>query len=62
MTPYTIGFIGVGHIGSQIAKAVIKAGRPVVISNSRGPDALADLVQELGPQARAVTETSAAQE
>lgn len=32
MTPYTIGFIGVGRIGSQVARAVIKAGHPIVIA------------------------------
>ena len=62
MTPYTIGFIGVGRIGTQVARAVIKAGHPIVISNSRGPQTLADLVQELGPQARAATAASAALE
>ena len=60
MTAYTIGFIGVGHIGSQIARAVMKAGHPIVISNSRGPQTLANLVQELGPQARAATATEVA--
>jgi 8-hydroxy-5-deazaflavin:NADPH oxidoreductase len=59
-TSYTIGFIGVGRIGTQVAKAVIKAGHPVVISNSRGPETLADVVQELGSQARAATAAEAA--
>jgi predicted dinucleotide-binding enzyme len=62
MTLYTIGFIGVGHIGSQVARAVVKAGHPVVISNSRGPATLTDLVQDLGPQARAATAAAAARE
>ena len=48
MRPYTIGMIGAGRIGTQVARAVIKAGHPIVISNSRGPQMLADLVQELG--------------
>jgi predicted dinucleotide-binding enzyme len=51
----TIGFIGAGHIGSQVARAAIASGYDVLISNSRGPETLADLVAELGPQARAVT-------
>ena len=49
----TIGLIGAGHIGSQIARAAITSGYDVVISNSRGPETLTDLVSELGPRARA---------
>jgi predicted dinucleotide-binding enzyme len=56
----TIGIIGAGHIGSQIARKAIETGHDVVISNSRGPETLADLVSELGPKARAGTPTEAA--
>jgi len=56
----TIGIIGAGHIGSQIARGAVKAGYDVVISNSRGPETLVDLVAELGPRARAATATEAA--
>jgi len=56
----TIGIIGAGHIGSQVARAAITAGYDVVISNSRGPETLADLVEELGPKARAATAVEAA--
>jgi len=56
----TIGLIGSGHIGSQIARLSVVSGRDVVVSNSRGPDTLADLVQELGPRARAGTALDAA--
>lgn len=56
----TIGIIGAGHIGSQIARAAIDHGYDVVISNSRGPETLADLVAELGPRARAATSADAA--
>ena len=56
----TIGIIGAGHIGSQVARAAIGAGYDVVIANSRGPETLADLVAELGPKARAATATDAA--
>jgi len=55
----TIGIIGAGHIGSQVARAAIGAGYDVVISNSRGPETLADLVADLGPKARAATPTEA---
>jgi len=51
----TLGIIGAGHIGSQIARAAVKAGYDVVIANSRGPETLTDLVAELGPKARAAT-------
>jgi predicted dinucleotide-binding enzyme len=56
----TIGIIGAGHIGSQIARAAITAGYDVVISNSRGPQTLDGLVAELGPRARAGTSEAAA--
>src|SRR3954447_24212120 len=56
----TIGLIGAGHIGSQIARLAVANGYDVVISNSRGPESLADLVAELGPKARAATVLDAA--
>jgi hypothetical protein len=56
----TIGIIGAGNIGSQVARAAIAAGYDVVISNSRGPETLAELVAELGPKARAATADEAA--
>jgi predicted dinucleotide-binding enzyme len=56
----TIGLIGAGHIGSQIARLAVARGYPVVISNSRGPETLATLVAELGPSARAASATDAA--
>ncbi len=51
----TLGIIGAGHIGSQIARAAIAQGYEVVIANSRGPETLADLVADLGPHATAAT-------
>ena len=56
----TIGIIGAGHIGTAVAKLAIAQGYDVVISNSRGPETLGDLVAELGPQARAATAAEAA--
>lgn len=56
----TWGFIGSGHIGSTVARLAIAAGHDVVLSNSRGPETLADLVAELGPRARAATPVEAA--
>ncbi|WP_268908733.1 MULTISPECIES: NADPH-dependent F420 reductase [Arthrobacter] len=56
----TIGIIGAGHIGSQIARKAVELGYDVVIGNSRGPETLSDLVNELGPHARAATAAEAA--
>jgi len=56
----TIGFIGAGHIGSQLARLAVAQGHDVVISNSRGPETLTGLVAELGPHARAATPAEAA--
>jgi hypothetical protein len=56
----TIGLIGAGHIGSQVARLAVAHGYDVVISNSRGPETLSDLVRELGPHARAATVFDAA--
>jgi len=58
----TIGLIGAGKIGSQVARLAVKSGYRVAIANSRGPETLADLVKELGPNARAVTALDAAKE
>jgi 8-hydroxy-5-deazaflavin:NADPH oxidoreductase len=57
----TIGIIGAGHIGSQVARLSVASGYDVVISNSRGPETLAALVKELGQRARAATAIDAAQ-
>src|SRR5215470_13052624 len=56
----TLGLIGAGRIGSQLARLAVAHGDDVVISNSRGPETLAPLVAELGPHARAATPAEAA--
>lgn len=56
----TLGIIGAGNIGSQVARAAIASGYDVVIGNSRGPETLAALVAELGEHARAATAEEAA--
>src|SRR4051812_40518095 len=56
----TLGLIGAGHIGSQLARLAVKNGYDVVISNSRDPQTLAGLVSELSPHARAATPEEAA--
>jgi 8-hydroxy-5-deazaflavin:NADPH oxidoreductase len=56
----TIGFIGSGRIGSTVARLSVAAGYQVIMSNSRGPQTLTDLVGELGPLAQAATGEQAA--
>jgi predicted dinucleotide-binding enzyme len=56
----TVGFIGSGMIGGTVARLSVAAGHHVVLSNSRGPETLKDLVTELGPLARAATGAEAA--
>jgi predicted dinucleotide-binding enzyme len=41
----TIGLIGSGNIGSTVARLAVAAGHDVVLSNSRGPETLAGLVE-----------------
>jgi len=50
-----IGIIGAGNIGANAARLFVKAGHEVVISNSRGPQTLEPLVEELGDNASAGT-------
>lgn len=55
-----VGIIGAGHIGQVMARIGLRAGRQVVIANSRGPETLAALVQELGGGVSAGTVEEAA--
>jgi 8-hydroxy-5-deazaflavin:NADPH oxidoreductase len=55
-----IGIIGSGHIGATAARLFVDAGHEVAIANSRGPESLAALVDELGERARAATVEEAA--
>ncbi len=56
----TVGFIGSGMIGGTVARLSVAPGHHVVLSNSRGPETLKDLVVELGPLAAAATGEQAA--
>ncbi|WP_419688756.1 NADPH-dependent F420 reductase [Burkholderia theae] len=56
----TIGIIGAGAIGSAFAKALARKGVEAIISNSRGPESLADLARELGPSITPGTREQAA--
>jgi hypothetical protein len=55
-----IGIIGAGHIGGNAAKLFAEAGHEIAIANSRGPETLKDLVNEIGENARAATVEEAA--
>lgn len=57
----TVGIIGAGHIGSALAEGLVAHGYDVVISNSRGPETLAGLVDRLGARAHAATAAEAAE-
>jgi predicted dinucleotide-binding enzyme len=56
----TIGFIGSGNIGGQLARLAVARGHRVIMSNSRGPETLTELVGELGDAAQAGTVEDAA--
>jgi len=56
----TIGILGSGHVGSNLARAAIAHGYDVVLSNSQGPETITGLVAELGPRARAAAPAEAA--
>jgi predicted dinucleotide-binding enzyme len=55
-----IGILGSGNIGGTAARLFVAAGHEVVLSNSRGPASLNELVSELGPRAHAMTIADAA--
>ena len=56
----TLGLLGAGHIGSQLARAAVAHGYDVIVSNSRGPESLTELILELGERAMAGTAADAA--
>jgi predicted dinucleotide-binding enzyme len=56
----TIGIIGSGALGSNVARALARKGLAATISNRRGPASLAPLIEELGPSIEAVTVQEAA--
>lgn len=57
----TVGIVGAGAIGQAFAKQLVKAGINVILSNSRGPETLAPLVDSLGSKASAGSVQQAAQ-
>ncbi|HEY2504827.1 MAG TPA: NAD(P)-binding domain-containing protein [Mycobacterium sp.] len=57
----SVGIIGSGSVGRAIATRALSTRIPVVLSNSRGPDTLKELVDELGQGASAGTVAQAAE-
>src|ERR1044071_8066946 len=55
-----IGTIGAGTFARAFAKRALKAGHKVKLSNSRGPDSLREIVNQLGPGTLASTREEAA--
>ena len=56
----SIGIIGAGGLGSNVARLLARSGISATIANSRGPESLASLVGELGPLIKAGTVRDAA--
>jgi hypothetical protein len=56
-----VGFIGAGKVAGTLGRHLINAGHTIVVSNSRGPETLADFVADLGPGAIAGTKQQAAE-
>ena len=55
-----VGIIGAGRLGQAMARTALRAGRSVVIANSRGPESLASVVSALGDGVSAGTLDEAA--
>jgi hypothetical protein len=55
-----IGIIGSGKIGGTAARLFARAGHEVVLANSRGPETLGELVDEIDGDVRAATVEEAA--
>ena len=56
----SVGIIGAGRLGQGMARAARRAGRDVVIANSRGPESLGSVVLALGEGVSAATVDEAA--
>jgi predicted dinucleotide-binding enzyme len=56
----SIGIIGSGPVGRAVATRALSARIPVIVGNSRGPDTLTELVEQLGEGASAGTVAQAA--
>jgi predicted dinucleotide-binding enzyme len=56
----SVGTIGAGNIAQAIVGHAVAAGHHVILSNSRGPESLTELVDQLGANASAGTVAEAA--
>ena len=56
----SVGIIGTGALGTSVARALAAAGIETIISNSRGPESLKDLAEQLGSSVRTGTTEEAA--
>jgi 8-hydroxy-5-deazaflavin:NADPH oxidoreductase len=56
----SVGIIGAGRLGQAMARTALRAGRSVLIANSRGPESLASVVSELGEGVAPATAADAA--
>ncbi|CAN5646460.1 NADPH-dependent F420 reductase [soil metagenome] len=48
-----VALIGAGRMGTALAKLLVEAGHEVVLSNSRGPESLAESVADIGGGSKA---------
>jgi 8-hydroxy-5-deazaflavin:NADPH oxidoreductase len=55
-----VGFLGAGNVARTFGRHLLTAGHTIVVSNSRGPQTLADFVADLGPGAIGGTKQQAA--
>ena len=55
-----VGIIGAGRLGQAMARTARRAGRDVVIANSRGPESLTSVVSAHGEEVSAATVDEAA--
>jgi len=56
----SVGILGAGRLGQAMARTALRAGRSVVIANSRGPESLTSVVSTLGKGVSAGTVDQAA--
>ena len=54
-----VGFIGAGTMAQTIGRHLLNAGHEIVVSNSRGPETLAEIIDQLGQGAKAGTKQQA---
>jgi predicted dinucleotide-binding enzyme len=56
----SVGIIGAGKLGQAMGRTARRAGRSVIMANSRGPESLAAVVSEIDASAGTVREAAAA--